>query len=213
MSTATSHRESSRPLPTSRSEKLIPEEADAQKNFSKASTRTPKHVPSVTSRPSRMSKRSSNRTPAGNSKSTADHLPERVPKNPSAENQLLRASSHHVSISEGSSRVPRTDSTRDTESEQEREERRKRRNRENARRTRERRKSERKVWQNVYDANEERIKELEKMVGELSGELRRHNTISSSRPASSSTSRSRRNNEIDCFEVKEDRPNWFGNAF
>lgn len=93
--------------------------------------------------------------------------------------------------------------SRGATTENERKERKRRQNTESARRARERKRNEMERLEKAYDANELRIKELELMADELSRELRRHNTISS-------TPRSRQGG---AFDNSEDRPKWFGAAF
>lgn len=92
------------------------------------------------------------------------------------------------------------------------EDRRRRRNRESARRARERERSERELREKAYDANEIRIKHLEKIVDELSSELRRHNTISGVQ-APSGRSSSRRQESDSKASGPSDRPSWFGAPF
>lgn len=89
-------------------------------------------------------------------------------------------------------------------SEKERRERKRRQNTESARRMRELRRKETEELEQAYDANELRINELELVADELSRELRRHNTIST-------TGRSGRGGPA--FEVPEERPGWFGAPF
>lgn len=63
----------------------------------------------------------------------------------------------------------------------------------------------------AYDANEVRIKHLEDVVDSLSGELRRHNTIST--VTSPKTSSGRGKGKGSKYDSPEDRPSWFGAAF
>lgn len=144
-------------------------------------------------------------------------------------NQLSRKNSAH-----DSSKLTRQSSLRydnlaqqQTDKEKEKEDRRRKRNRESARRARERERSERELMEHAYDANEVRIKQLEDIVDELSSELRRHNTISTSRPHSGSRSiYTHGNNNITNvtsngashsgdgnMNVQDERPSWFGAAF
>lgn len=144
-------------------------------------------------------------------------------------NQLSRKNSAH-----DTSKLTRQSSLRhdnlaqqQSDKEKEKEDRRRKRNRESARRARERERSERELMEHAYDANEVRIKQLEDIVDELSSELRRHNTISTSRPHSGSRSiYSHGNNNISNvtangtphggdgnLNMQDERPSWFGAAF
>lgn len=220
MSSPVQRGDSSRRVPGDRASRTVGPTEDSSKLSRKPSHRFAKPPIGATSRHSQnpstsSAKKTSSRAaePEQSSGLRKDGSSRRTnPRTQSATSNLSRTQSHYTPTPIDPSKLRRTESHREEEiSAEEKEERRKRRNRENARRTRERRKSERKVWQNVYDANEMRIKELEKMVDELSGELKRHNTISDARPSSSGRDRRRQDN--DAFEVEEDRPNWFGAAF
>lgn len=80
---------------------------------------------------------------------------------------------------------------------------RRRKNTESVRRSRERKRTELEQLERVYDANEARIKELEKMADELSRELRRTSTISGI-----NTHQTRPGHRF-----RRDKPKWFGTPF
>lgn len=123
------------------------------------------------------------------------------------------SSSHAAAQTDAGSKVTRKASSWQTRaSEAEREDRRRRRNRECARRARERERSEREIMEKAYDANEVRIRQLEMMVHELSGELRKHSTISNGDDGGPDGDE-RKRDDSRSFDSSEDRPNWFGKPF
>lgn len=93
-----------------------------------------------------------------------------------------------------------------------REDRRRRRNRECARRARERERSERQIMEQAYNANEVRIRELEAIVHELSGEVAQQDDVSNMKELAPKTERLVKE-EPPTSKLSEDRPKWFGTPF
>lgn len=99
-------------------------------------------------------------------------------------------------------------------SEKEKEADRRRKNKEKSRRVREKEKAEKQRMVKEYEANEIRIKELEIMADELSGELRRMNTAPTTYShGSNERAGSRPYNNDEHMAKDETRPSWFGSAF
>lgn len=99
----------------------------------------------------------------------------------------------------------------DPEDEQRRKERKRRMNTENARRLREKQKLELEAMEVAHMKNEERILYLERMVEELSSELRRHNTFANHGERRPMITQAFGGGVP--FEDIEERPGWFGTPF
>lgn len=126
---------------------------------------------------------------------------------------LFRTYSHYDETSLGR-RFGSSEVQKSKKSDEEREADRRRKNKENSRRMREKQKIEKEKMVKEYEANELRIKQLEIIADELSGELRRMNTAPSGHlHGSSSKAGNRKYDNEDNPGEKEARPSWFGTAF
>lgn len=126
---------------------------------------------------------------------------------------LFRTYSHYDQTSSGSRYGP-NEMSKPQKSDDQKESDRKRKNKENSRRMREKQKIERERMAKEYEANEVRIKQLEIIADELSGELRRMNTAPSGHThSSSSKAGSTKFDSQGNSGENEPRPSWFGAAF